>query len=236
PGNLPYYPDLQARLEELKGVVDSAWVEMVFGLRGRLDRPADGLPSPEEIADWWRATEIRPAPLPDDRRQAAWELRWALIKVYQLGGAVFGRFVLAPSESLRRYCSLNRWADVRFLSHFVRAAALARVLPNELAAGLTTAPREDYRGYGRAPVSGLVRHIGATVPSWAKARLRGLALRYCTALFGNRTEDVAYGHTAESWSPWFVRYGEETDHHTWVTMDAQDWTVTLLCTTNDADV
>lgn len=188
---------------------------------------------PESTADAIRGLwgsvriEYRAADAPPVARLLA-----ALRATHANGGAEFATFGVAGDPAFHWFMSRNRWDEIAFPEHFLRAPAVAAALP-----GVCREPCAGSFGFEWGSAFTLAGEIAQTLSNGgAYLKHEGgpvdavaLAEDFRRWLFADRYGEVLVLKSVKPWSAWFYDVAWDS---TWLVVDKRQSTVGVLAVTD----
>lgn len=156
----------------------------------------------------------------------------ALRKTHVNGGAEFGMFSVAACPTFHWFMSRNRWEEIAFPEHFLRAPAVTSPLPEvckepvvnsfgfEWGSAFTLAGE---LGQLLALGGAYVKHEGGAGEAFA------IADDFRKWLFGERFDEVLVLKSLKPWSAWFCDIAWDA---TWLVVDKRHSRVSVLAVTD----
>jgi hypothetical protein len=161
------------------------------------------------------------------------ELLSQLRAIYLNGGAEFAQFQVAD-VSLQQWFAHRTWQDeVSFVAKFLQDPMVVSTLATLQIQPPLTQPPEIELGSPLTLEGELAHKLsrGGAYKSFSGTGVAAKAIgqKFCTALFGDRYEDVTIYKSPTAWSVWFGAVGWDC---TWIGLDRRNNQVWILALTD----
>ncbi|RYZ31982.1 MAG: hypothetical protein EOP01_02215 [Propionibacteriaceae bacterium] len=148
------------------------------------------------------------------------------------GGAHVAAFDVTESDEIASWFIRRNRSEYGLADQLLRSSAFAEAVPEMMDLGYVTATgleRTQSLLLDGELASSLQWGGAHTDPPMSGAQAKRLASAFCTAVFGDRYDDVAVDYSSARWTHWFK--GVAWDG-TWVITDRRHRRVTVLCITD----